>query len=175
MARPIQDPAFSIQDTARWYLKDTLTQLFINTKTQCIYPTEIYKGFSAINDARGARGQWHAEGEGAKSFRGSIVSATDSDWTYEFTYNDYMRFVDMGVGLGTKYNDVDSNRKARYNARYVKKWQRYGAGHSQRPAIMMELRHLQSRMQNYLVDFYGYAGEVRLLKMFEDSDIHINL
>lgn len=175
MPQPIQSPAFSIRDTAQWYLKDTLTQLFVNTKTQCIYPTEIYKGFSAINAARGARGQWHAEGEGAKSFQGRIVSATESDWTYEFSYNDYMRFVDMGVGLGTKYNDVDSNRKANYKSRYAKRWKRYGAGHSQRPAIMMELRHLQSRMQNYLVDFYGYRGEIALIKAFEDNDINITV
>lgn len=175
MANPIQSPAFSIQDTARWYLKDVLQQLYINTQTQCIYPKEIYKGFSAVNAARGARGQWHAEGDGVKSFRGSIVSATEDNWTYEFTYNDYLRFVDMGVGLGTKYEDVDSSRKARYQTRYVRRWKRYGEGHSQRPAIMMELRHLQTRMQDYLVDFYGYMGEVKLIKLFEDNDIHIGL
>ena len=173
MPRPIDTPAFSIQDTARWYLQDVLTQLRINTETQCIYPKEIYSGFRAVNVARDARQQWAATGEGVNSFRGSIVSATESNWTYEFTYNDYLRFVDMGVGLGTKYNDVDSARKARYQTRYVKKWDRYNKGHSQRPAIMMELRHLQSRMQNYLVDFYGYAGETALIKAFETEDIQI--
>lgn len=40
---------------------------------------------------------------------------------------------------------------------------------------MMELRHLQSRMQNYLVDFYGYQGEAQIIRAFEDSDIHITL
>lgn len=40
---------------------------------------------------------------------------------------------------------------------------------------MMELRHLQSRMQNYLVDFYGFRGETALIKAFEDSEIHIPL
>lgn len=173
MPRPIDNPVFSIRDTAQWYLGDVLTQLKVNTRTQCIYPKEIYKGFSAVNAARGVRGQWHAEGDGVNSFNGRIVSATPENWTYEFTYNDYLRFVDMGVGLGTKYDDVDNARKASYKTRYVKSWKRYGAGRSQRPAIMMELRHLQQRMQDYLVDFYGYAGEVTLVKAFETEEIKI--
>lgn len=175
MAKPIQNPAFDFPSTARWYLGDVLRQLKINTQTQCIYPKEIYSGFMAVNAARAARGQWHADGSGVNSFRGRIVSDTPENWTYEFMYNEYMRFVDMGVGLGTKYNDVDSAQKANYARRYVKSWQRFGAGRSQRPAIMMELRHLQSRMQNYLVDFYGYQGETALIKAFEDSNIHISL
>lgn len=175
MPKPIQAPAFDFKDTARWYLGDVLRQLKINTETQCIFPKEIYSGFRAINTARGARGQWHAEGVGVNSFQGRIVNDTPEGWTYEFTYNDYMRFVDMGVGLGTKYDDVDSARKANYSRRYIRSWKRYGAGRSQRPAIMMELRHLQSRMQNYLVDFYGYQGEAQMIKAFEDSDIHITL
>lgn len=175
MAKAIQSPAFDFKDTARWYLGDVLRQLKINTETQCIYPKEIYSGFKAINAARAARGQWHAEGVGVNSFQGRIVNDTPEGWTYEFTYNDYMRFVDMGVGAGTKYNDVDNSRKANYARRYVRTWKRSGAGHSQRPAIMMELRHLQSRMQNYLVDFYGYQGEAKIIKAFEDSEIHIPL
>lgn len=174
MAKVIQSPAFDFQDTARWYLGDVLRQLKINTETQCIYPREIYSGFRAVNAARAARGQWHAEGEGVNSFQGRLVNSTPEGWTYEFTYNDYMRFVDMGVGAGTQYNDVDSSRKANYARRYVKSWQRK-SGKSQRPAIMMELRHLQSRMQNYLVDFYGYQGEAAIVKAFEDSEIHIPL
>mgnify|MGYP003307230267 CR=1 FL=1 len=173
MAQKIQDPAFDIRDTAQWYLNDVLRQLKVNTETQCIYPREIYKGFKAVNAARGARQQWSATGEGVNSFNGRIVSATPDTWTYEFTYNDYMRFVDMGVGLGTRYHDVDSARKARFNSRYVRQWKRYGAGRSQRPAIMMELRHLLSRMQNYLVDFYGYSGETKLIKAFETEDFQI--
>lgn len=79
MAKAIQSPAFDFQDTARWYLGDVLRQLKINTETQCIYPKEIYSGFRAINAARAARGQWHAEGEGVNSFQGRIVNSTPKD------------------------------------------------------------------------------------------------
>ena len=168
MPKPIQSPAFDFKDTARWYLGDVLRQLKINTETQCIFPKEIYSGFRAINDVRGARGQWHAEGVGVNSFQGRIVNDTPEGWTYEFTYNDYMRFVDMGVGQGTSYEDVDNARKARYQTRYISKWDRK-SGKSQRPAIMMELRHLQQRIANYLVDFYGYEGDVKLINTFADA------
>ena len=85
-----------------------------------------------------------------------------------FEFNDYMRFVDMGVGQGTSYEDVESGKKARFQTRYISKWDRK-SGKSQRPAIMMELRHLQQRIANYLVDFYGYEGEVKLINTFEEA------
>lgn len=74
----------------------------------------------------------------------------------------------MGVGAGTNYEDVESGKKARFQTRYVSKWDRK-SGKSQRPAIMMELRHLQQRIANYLVDFYGYEGEVKLINTFEEA------
>ena len=87
-------------------------------------------------------------------------------------YNGYavvnQKRKDMGVGQGTSYEDVDNARKARYQTRYISKWDRK-SGKSQRPAIMMELRHLQERIKKYLVDFYGYEGEVRLLNTFSDA------
>lgn len=175
MAKAIQEAAFDMKDTARWYLQDTLKQLFRNTQTQCIYPKEIYKGYSAINDARGARGQWHATGEGVKSFEGKIVSSDPGRWSYLFSYDEHLKFAEMGVGLGTKFDDVQTQKNANYKSRYIRSWKRYGAGRSHRPAIMMELRHLSSRMQNYLVDFYGYEGEMKIVKFFEDTDIHITI
>lgn len=171
MAQPLRDPVHEFRNIANWFLTDTLRQLEQNTQTQRIYPVEVYKGYTAINAARGKRGQWHSEGKGYKSFKGTLVNGTPEGWTYEFSFLDHMRFVDMGVGLGTKLGDVDSAKKANYKSRYIKQWDRYRKGHSQRPAIMMELRHLQTRMQNHLTDFYGYVGEVQLLKAFDGKTI----
>ncbi len=33
---------------------------------------------------------------------------------------------------------------------------------------MMELRHLTQRIGNYLTDFYGYEGAVRMINTFEE-------
>ena len=177
MGQPIKNPMFPFSRVASRFFQQTINQLEVNTMTQCIFPKEVYNGYAVVNQKRGdIKGAWHSTGEGVKSFAGKIIEAGDyGKVTMAFEFNDYMRFVDMGVGLGTKYEDVDSARKAHYSRRYVRSWKRYGAGRSQRPAIMMELRHLQSRMQNYLVDFYGYQGEAQIIKAFEDSDIHITL
>lgn len=137
--------------------------------TQCIYPKEVYNGYAVVNQKRKEMGQWHSTGEGVKSFAGKIIEAGEGGKvTMAFQFNDYMRFVDMGVGQGTTYEDVESVKKARFQTRYVSKWDRK-SGKSQRPAIMMELRHLQQRIANYLVDFYGYEGEVKLINTFEEA------
>lgn len=136
--------------------------------TQCIYPKEVYKGYAVVNQKRKEMGSWYSTGQGAKSFNGQILEAGEGGKvTMAFTFNDYLRFAEMGVGKGTSYEDVQSAKKARFQTRYISKWDRK-VGSSQRPAIMMELRHLQQRIANYLVDFYGFEGEVRLVNTFEN-------
>lgn len=169
MGKPIKNPIFPFNRVAARFLQQTVNQLEVNAMTQCIYPKEVYKGYAVVNQKRKKMGQWYSTGEGAKSFAGKIIEAGEGGKvTMVFQFNDYMRFAEMGVGMGTKYEDVESGKKARFQSRYISKWDRR-VGKSQRPAIMMELRHLQQRIANYLVDFYGYEGEVRLLNTFEEA------
>lgn len=165
----IKNPMFPLPYMANLFLRQTLTQLEVNAMTQCIYPKEVYNGYSVVNQKRREMGMWYSTGEGAESFTGQLVSAGSAgDVTMAFAFNDYMRFVDMGVGTGTRYGDVENTKKARYQTRYTTKWNRR-EGRSQRPAINMELNHLRTRLRDYLVDFYGYEGEVLLLNTFEDA------
>jgi hypothetical protein len=169
MGQPITNPIFPFTRVARRFFQQTINQLEVNTMTQCIYPKEVYNGYWMVNQKRKEMGMWHSTGEGAKSFGGKIIEAGEGGKvTMAFSFNDYLRFAEMGVGKGTKYEDVQSGKKARYQTRYISKWNRK-EGKSQRPAIMMELRHLQQRIANYLVDFYGYEGEVMLINTFEDA------
>ena len=169
MGQPIKNPVSPFGRVASRFLQQTSNQLEVNTMTQGIYPKEVYNGYAVVNQKRKDMGGWYSTGEGAKSFAGKIIEAGDyGKVTMAFEFNDYLRFVDMGVGQGTSYEDVDNARKARYQTRYISKWDRK-SGKSQRPAIMMELRHLQERIRKYLVDFYGYEGEVRLLNTFSDA------
>lgn len=168
MEKPIKNPIFPFNRVAARFFQQAINQLEANTVTQCIFPKEVYNGYAVVNQKRKEMGQWYSTGEGAKSFAGRIIEAGEGGRvTMAFTFNDYMRFVDMGVGQGTTYEDVESGKKARFQTRYVSKWDRK-SGKSQRPAIMMELRHLQQRIANYLVDFYGYEGEVKLVNTFEE-------
>lgn len=168
MGKPIKNPIFPFNRVAARFFQQTINQLEVNTMTQRIYPKEVYSGYAVVNQKRKEMGQSYSTGEGVKSFAGRIIEAGEGGKvTMAFTFNDYMRFVDMGVGQGTKYEDVESHKKARFKSRYISSWDRE-SGKSQRPAIMMELRHLQQRIANYLVDFYGYEGEVRLVNTFEE-------
>lgn len=169
MAQPIKNPIFPFNRVAQRFFQQTINQLEVNTMTQRIYPKEVYNGYAVVNQKRKEMGSWYSTGEGVKSFTGKIIEAGENGKvTMAFQFNDYLRFAEMGVGAGTSYEDVESSKKARFQTRYISKWDRK-SGKSQRPAIMMELRHLQKRIADYLVDFYGYEGQVRLLNTFEEA------
>lgn len=155
MGKPLRSLDFSENiGNFRLFFSQTMNQLRMNLVTQYIYPMEVYRGYTVINQKRKEMGQWYSTGEGAKSFDGEWDAYSDGMVGMRFSFNEYLRFVDMGVGQGTRADDVDSSRSARYKTRYVRKWNR-SQGKSQRPALMMELRHLQTRLDNYLSDFYG--------------------
>lgn len=167
MGQPIKNPMFPFSRVATRFFQQTINQLEVNTMTQCIYPKEVYNGYAVVNQKRKEMGMWHSTGEGSKSFAGKIIEAGENGKvTMAFKFNEYMRFAEMGVGMGTKYEDVQNTKKARFQTRYISKWNRK-EGKSHRPAIMMELRHLQQRIANYLVDFYGYEGRVKMINTFE--------
>ena len=150
-----------------------LMQLRKNAVTQTIFPTEVYPGYRIINESRRARNEWYSTGAGVRSFSGEIVSAgAIDDVTLRYSFLDYMRYVDIGVGAGTKAEDVDRSRKANYKRRYVSQWNRR-IGRSHRPAIMMELRHLATRIEKYAKDFYGYEARVRVHEVFDDREFEI--
>ena len=69
----------------------------------------------------------------------------------------------MGVGMGTKWEDVETAKKVNYRNRYIRKWER-PQGKSHRPALMPEVRHLGTRIRNYLADFYGYTEPLNIIK-----------
>lgn len=168
MGQPIKNPMFPFSRVAARFFQQTINQLEVNTMTQHIFPKEVYNGYAIVNQKRKDMGNWYSTGEGAKSFTGHIVEAGENGKvTMAFQFNEYMRFAEMGVGMGTKYEDVQNSKKARFQTRYISKWNRK-AGSSQRPAIMMELRHLTQRIGNYLTDFYGYEGAVRMINTFEE-------
>lgn len=168
MGQPITNPVWPFPRVASLYFQQTLTQLEINTMTQCIYPKEVYNGYSIVNQKRKEMGMWYSTGEGVHSFSGRIIEAGQAGKvTMAFTFNDYMRFAEMGVGQGTSYEDVENTQRASFRRRYISSWNRK-LGRSQRPAIMMELRHLQDRIARYLSDFYGIEGQVQMIHTFEE-------
>lgn len=155
------------------FMTDAMYQLHANMFTQHVWPTLVYPGYDAINEYRRVRGQWYSTGEGERSVEARIINANNpADIAMVFSFNDYLRFVDMGVGDGTKLGGVDSSHKARYKTTYTQKWNRR-AGRSQRPAIMMEMRHVQSRVCGYVQDYYGLKGQTYLAEGIEGMAMQI--
>lgn len=169
------NPLNPLNNVIGMFTKQAETQLLLNVRTQHVWPTEIYSGFGAINEMRRRRGQWNASGKGAKSFKGTVVSADSPDnVTVVFSFNDYMQYVDIGVGAGTSAEDVDRAKNAKYKSRYTSKWNRR-EGRSHRPAIMPEMRHLERRIQRYLTDYYGYEGELWIGMVEHDGSSHVKV
>lgn len=172
MAPPIKTPTRNLNKVLRTYVSQTIWNLHLTTTVQKVFPDEVYPGFTGVNKWRKKTGRWFSTGQGAVSFKGNVASATPDDATMIFTYDDHLRFVDMGVGQGTKYEDVDSAKKAHYKRRYIRVWDRR-KGRSQRPAIMMEFRHLQRRLTKHLADYYGTTHEAYIVRTFDQKTIEL--
>ena len=152
----------------------TIAQLKNNFMTQRIWPYEVYPGYHVDNERRRLEGGWFSTGEGLKSFDGDVIEADENTGivTLSFKFNDYLQYVDIGVGAGRKADDVERGKKARYNVRYVGSW-KPSAGRSHRPAIAMEFRHLATRLENYMQDFYCKTAEFQILETYEGLTINV--
>lgn len=101
-------------------------------------------------------------------------SETSREVGYIFTVDETMRFAEMGVMRGLEAEDVKKSRKAKYNKRYVSRYNPI-TGDTHRPAMMMEIRHLQSRLGRFLSDFYGEQMEASIMEITGDSVINLQL
>ena len=174
MAKGYDNPMLPLRYVANMFKEQTLDAIENNLMTQKIWPYEVYPGYKMTNDRRRQEGGWFSTGQGARSFEGSVIEADENSGRVlmKFRYNDYMDFVDMGVGAGRKATDVDRAKKANYRRRYINKWIP-SAGASHRPAISMEFRHLASRIQSYCFDFYGTELEYRVLNTFDGLTLNV--
>ena len=135
-----------------------------NLVQQRVGPTEVWPGYA--EEVRQHKA--NPTGEGVESFRFVVTNTNPSEMEITATFLSYMRYVDLGVGAGTEAEDVDRSKKAYYSRRYGR-W----IGHKkrvQRPAVLMEMRHILKRMRDYAVDFYGYEGTGYLINTFDFGD-----
>ena len=160
-------PGMSLKKKISRFHQDTLDQLSINLTTQQVWPTEVYPGYRQINEYRKRHGGWYSTGEGARSFQGKVVSADRIDnISLHYSYNEYMRFAELGVGKGVSAEDVERSKNVNYKSRYISSWDR-SAGRSHRPSIRSEFNHLARRIELYLLDFYGYEITAQVVKGIE--------
>ena len=158
------------------FKEQTLRQLKANMQTQRVWPYEIYPGFHTVNEYRRQRGEWYANGEGVRSFEGEVYEADENTGmvTMGFRFNDYMQYVDIGVGAGRKAEDVDRAKNVNFKQRYINKWQPR-AGKTHRPGIRPELNHLLTRLEGYVQMYYDAKLDFKILETFEGQPWSFNI
>lgn len=169
MAVKIQEGTRQKSVVLRMFARQAVKALKRNFRMQHVFPTEVYPGYTRVNKWRMDHGYWFSTGQGARSFEASVVSAEDGRETIKVLYNDYLRYVDMGVGQERPWEVVEHEKKARYDRRYISYWQPH-LGSSARPAIMMEMRHIEARMQRFLEDYYGEEVNTQVFRTFSGLD-----
>ena len=162
---PTNNPSMQQEKTRvlQMFRRQTWASLVRNTRTQHIWPQEIYPGFTSVNEYRRKHKKWYATGQGSRSFEVLLISSKDGNETIVIRFAEEMRFAEMGVGKGRPFTRVEHDANARFDQRYISRWvTKRGSTH--RPAIAMEARNLQERMKNYLRDFYGRYVEVEVYR-----------
>jgi len=161
---------------ANMFKEQTLKQLKANMQTQRVWPYEIYPGFHTVNEYRRQRGEWYAKGEGVRSFEGIVYEADEDTGmvTMGFRFNDYMQYVDIGVGAGRKAEDVDRAKNVAFKQRYVSSWMP-STGKSHRPGIRPELNHLLTRLEGYVQSYYDAKLDFKIMETFEGQPWSFNI
>ena len=165
---------FPLRYIAGLFMKQTLEQLEINMMTQRIYPFSPYPTYPEVNEYRSQHEMWFSTGEGAKSFEGIIYEADENTGIVSmgFRFNDYMQYVDIGVGAGRHAADVQRSRKVRYQQRYTNWFPRQGKTH--RPAIQPEINHVLTRIENYVQRHYDAKLDFEIVEMTA-TPVNMNL
>ena len=161
---------------ANMFKEQTLKQLKANMQTQRVWPYEIYPGFHTVNEYRRQRGEWYAKGEGVRSFEGIVYEADEDTGmvTMGFRFNDYMQYVDIGVGAGRKAEDVDRAKNVAFKQRYVSSWMP-STGKSHRPGIRPELNHLLTRLEGYVQSYYDAKLDFKIMETIEGQPWSFNI
>ena len=172
MVTPAARPRRPVNEILKIFAEQTKEDFVINMMTQKIWPYEVYPGYKEIAEKRkGGNSDAHPNGEAIRSFNVWVENDDPYHMTLIAEYAYYLKFVDLGVGGWGHAEDIERSKKADHAVRY-NKWN-VGNRRTHRPAFMMQLRHLQSRMRDYAVDFYGYEGLGKTFGMIDECVIDL--
>lgn len=166
---------YPLRYIANLFKEQTLSQLEINMMTQRVFPYAPYSAYPEVNEYRRQHGGWYSKGEGIKSFEGTVYEANEKTGmvTMGFRFNDYMQYVDIGVGAGRHAEDVERGKNVRYKSRYTLWAPSKGASH--RPGIRPEINHTLTRLENYVQRFYDAKLDFQVLETFEGQQLNLSI
>ena len=172
MATIVGKPTRPVNEMLKIFAEQTKEDFVINFMTQRIWPYEVYPGYKeVVRRRKGNNSDAHPNGEGIKSFDVWVENDDPFHMTLIAQYNYYLKYVDIGVGQWGDAQDIERSKKADHANRY-NKWN-VGSRRTHRPAILMQLRHLQTRMRDYAADFYGYEGLGKTFGMIDGITIDL--
>lgn len=160
---------------ANLFKEQTLDQLQINMMTQHVWPRAVYSTYPEVNEYRRQHGGWYSTGSGYKSFEGVVYEADENTGIVSmgFKFNDYMQYVDIGVGAWGKADDIERSKKVRFKSRYTS-WAP-GKGRSHRPGIRPEINHTLTRLENYVQSYYDAKLDFQVMETFDGYSLNLVL
>lgn len=176
---PAARPTRPVNEMLKIFAEQTKEDFVVNMMTQRIWPYEVYPGYAEVNAKRKAAGGWYSTGNALRSFDVWVENADPFHMTLVAQTMDYMRYVDIGVGAWGHSQDIERGKKADHALRYnkwpntAKRQGNMGTGKSHRPFWLMQLRHLQTRIRDYAVDFYGYEGLGKVINVLDGLEVDI--
>ena len=106
------DPIVPLSVMVDFFVAQTRNDIKFNFIKQQVFPTEIYPGYNEINAKRKAAHRWFSTGEGEKTLTVEAHAKDDpQNMHVDFEFNDYLTYVDIGVGGHTKASQVIEQRK----------------------------------------------------------------
>ena len=172
---------------AAWmnWSENMMLQLRNNYESQKIFPLGWpgpYPGYQYQNAKKRQSGKstaWVSTGESFRQIYAQVYrGASGNPEIIQFFFRYYLMFADMGVGKGTKYEQVDNAAKAHWGRLY-KKWGNTNydgrkmkrskvestktpvkqRARRSRPHLMMEFRHQLMRLELIVTEYYSRMGE----------------
>lgn len=102
-----------------------------------------------------------------------ILNAAGNDHAkVDFFFNYYALYVDLGVGRGQSYSQVDNAQKRKRHKRY-KKWKGPGDRQS-RPAVVPEIRYQSNRLARLLATRFAIQAVRPIYMLASDNPDYID-
>lgn len=175
MAVQLYQPRSKPNAVLRLFAQQAGTAIREHFRVQKVFPYEVYPGYK--EQLKDYPEDERPTGAGFRSIH-VTSDATPGSESITISFLEHLRFAEMGTmwrwvaGHRTtlKFDQVEHDRRAKFDRRYVTRWSTK-QGETHRPIIMMEARHVQARMTNYFQDYWGKELEFNVLQGFQDIEL----
>ncbi len=152
-----------------YWAEHVMQRIKLNFRYQRVWPfgwPGPYRGYANTKAAE------RSTGSAYKNIYTKVYAAAGGDTNrIEFFFNEYLQYVDMGVGRGQDLSELKARGKYKDAKKPLTLHARWnGMGDRQaRPALMKELRHQLRRLQSILWAYYATQSQIVMLSVLDDE------